>query len=57
LRVGTASGDSPFAYCAAFEPILAIELPETVKRTPIFGPDNELMKGVAYLDTVFQKRG
>jgi SAM-dependent methyltransferase len=42
---------------AAFEPILAIELPETAKKSPIFGPDNELMNGVAYLDTVFQKRG
>lgn len=42
---------------ATFEPVLAMELPKTAKKIPIFGPDNELMRGVEYLDTVFQKRG
>lgn len=40
---------------AAFETILRVKLPDTAKKTPIFGPDNVVMKGVEYPDTVFRK--
>ena len=40
---------------AGFEPILSLESPATGRKTPIFGPDNQLMKGVDYPDTVFRK--
>ena len=41
---------------AAFETILSVKVPAAGKKTPIFGPDNHLMKGVDYYDTVFRKR-
>jgi SAM-dependent methyltransferase len=41
---------------AAFETILRVKLPDTAKKTPIFSPDNELMKGAEYPDTVFRKK-
>jgi SAM-dependent methyltransferase len=40
----------------AFETVLRVENAETIK-TPIFGPDNLLMPGVEYPDTVFRKTG
>jgi hypothetical protein len=41
----------------AFETVLRVENAETAKKTPIFGPDNLLMGGVEYSDTVFRKTG
>lgn len=41
---------------ADFETILSVKPPETAKKTPIFGPDNLLMRGVDYPDTVFRKK-
>jgi SAM-dependent methyltransferase len=42
---------------SAFETILRVKSAETTKKTPIFGPDNLLMAGVEYPDTVFRKTG
>lgn len=39
---------------APFAPILSLPL-QGPKRTPIFGPDNRLLPGVDYPDTVFRK--
>jgi hypothetical protein len=47
--------DAPAAI--AFETILRVENAKTAKKTPIFGPDNLLMSGVEYPDTVFRKTG
>lgn len=44
--------DSPAS--ADFETILSVSFPGTNKRRPIFGPDNRLMSGVDYPDTVFR---
>lgn len=41
----------------AFETILRVENAKAAKKTPIFGPDNLLMAGVEYPDTVFRKTG
>lgn len=46
--------DTPVS--AAFEPVLSLELPQGATTTPIFGPDDELMRDVTYPDTVFRKR-
>jgi hypothetical protein len=46
--------DTPSA--AAFDKILSLKIPDTPKKTPLFGPDNQLMKGVEYPDTVFRKK-
>jgi SAM-dependent methyltransferase len=40
---------------ADFETILRLKLPDTAKKTPLFGPDNLLMSGAEYPDTVFRK--
>jgi SAM-dependent methyltransferase len=40
---------------AAFETILRVKNAETARNTPIFGPNNLLMAGVEYPDTVFRK--
>lgn len=40
---------------AAFEILLSVPFGARVRRTPIFGPDNQLMEGVDYPDTVFRK--
>ena len=42
---------------AAFETVLRVKNAETTNKTPIFGPDNLLMVGVEYPDTVFRKTG
>lgn len=52
---------SNFRLCDApagesFEPILHVERPNAAKDTPLFGPDNRLMKGATYFDTVFRKK-
>jgi SAM-dependent methyltransferase len=39
----------------AFETVLRVNNAETAKKTPIFGPNNLLMAGVEYPDTVFRK--
>jgi 2-polyprenyl-3-methyl-5-hydroxy-6-metoxy-1,4-benzoquinol methylase len=39
-----------------FETIMRLNYPDLADKTPIFGPNNELIPGVDYLDTVFQKR-
>ncbi len=39
---------------AAFEVLLSLPIPPA-RFTPIFGPDNRLMPGVSYPDTVFRK--
>lgn len=39
---------------AKFETILSVPIPGP-KQTPIFGPDNQLMPGLAYSDAVFRK--
>ena len=39
---------------AAFETILRVKLPDTAKKTPLFGSDNMLMSGAEYPDTVFR---
>lgn len=41
---------------AGFETILSIKIPDTEKKTPLFGPDNRLMKESEYPDMVFRKR-
>ena len=38
-----------------FETILRVKIPAAAK-TPIFGPDNQLLPGVEDTDTVFRKR-
>jgi 2-polyprenyl-3-methyl-5-hydroxy-6-metoxy-1,4-benzoquinol methylase len=45
--------DSPAA--AAFETLLSVPFGARAQRTPIFGPDNCLMEGAEYPDTVFRK--
>lgn len=40
----------------AFETIMSVPRPENARASPIFGPDNRLLPGVDYLDTVFRKR-
>jgi len=40
---------------AAFETVLRLKLPDAAKKTPLFGPDNLLMSGAEYPDTVFRK--
>jgi SAM-dependent methyltransferase len=42
---------------ADFETILRVEHAKTANTVPIFGPDNLLMAGVEYPDTVFRKTG
>jgi hypothetical protein len=46
--------DTPAA--AAFETIEGVMVSDSPEKTPIFGPDNLLMKGVQYPDTVFRKK-
>ena len=41
---------------AGFETILRVKHQDGPKKTPIFGPDNLLMSGVDYTDTVFRKK-
>jgi 2-polyprenyl-3-methyl-5-hydroxy-6-metoxy-1,4-benzoquinol methylase len=41
---------------ARFDTILQAPL-RSARQTPIFGPDNALMPGAAYRDTVFRRRG
>ena len=38
-----------------FETVLRVKIPAAAK-TPIFGPDNQLLPGVEHTDTVFRKR-
>jgi 2-polyprenyl-3-methyl-5-hydroxy-6-metoxy-1,4-benzoquinol methylase len=45
--------DSPAA--TAFETLLSVPFGARARRTPIFGPDNCLMVGADYPDTVFRK--
>lgn len=40
---------------ADFETILRVKI-RNPREAPIFGPDNQLMRGVEYLDTVFRKK-
>ncbi len=49
---------SNFRFCdapasAGFEPVFRMR--PSARPTPIFGPDDALMPGVSYLDTVFRK--
>lgn len=46
--------DAPAA--ADFEAVLRVPYPSAGRRPPIFGPDNRLMPGVEYADTVFRKK-
>jgi hypothetical protein len=46
--------DTPAAM--AFDTILSVKIPDTPKKTPLFGPDNLLLKGADYPDTVFRKK-
>ena len=46
--------DTPAA--AAFETILRIKNSGYGQKTPIFGPDDRLMPGVEYQDTIFRKK-
>jgi len=46
--------DTPAA--ADFETILRVPLPAATQKTPIFGPDNQLMAGIDYPDTGFRKK-
>jgi 2-polyprenyl-3-methyl-5-hydroxy-6-metoxy-1,4-benzoquinol methylase len=46
--------DTPAA--AAFEMILRVKMPDNAEKTPVFGPDDRLMPGVEYRDTVFRKK-
>jgi len=41
---------------ADFETILSIDYHDPEKKTPIFGPSNQLMTGVTFPDTVFRKK-
>lgn len=41
---------------AGFETILRVKHEDGPKKTPIFGPDNLLMSGMDYPDTVFRKK-
>lgn len=41
---------------ASFETIQRLQYSDKVKATPIFGPDNRLIEGVKYFDTVFRKQ-
>ena len=52
---------SNFRLCDApagrdFETILQVALPQGTAGTPLFGPDNLLLSGADYPDTVFRKR-
>ena len=40
---------------AGFKTILNVEIPQP-ERLPLFGPDNRLLSGVSYPDTVFRKK-
>jgi 2-polyprenyl-3-methyl-5-hydroxy-6-metoxy-1,4-benzoquinol methylase len=40
---------------AAFETVLKVEIGQP-ERLPLFGPDNRLLSGVVYPDTVFRKK-
>lgn len=51
---------SNFRLCDAlagsdFETIFSIEYIDPEQRTPLFGPDNRILTGVAYPDAVFRK--
>jgi hypothetical protein len=46
--------DTPAA--AAFETIEGVTVSDSSEKTPIFGPDNLLMKRIEYPDTVFRKK-
>ncbi len=46
-------GDAPAA--AEFETALAVDIPKGY-WTPVFGPDNQLIEGATYRDTVFRKK-
>jgi hypothetical protein len=39
---------------AAFETMLRVKIPDAAQKTPLFGPDNLLLKGIEYPDTVFR---
>lgn len=41
---------------AAFETVLSLKVPERAEKTPLFGPDNRLIPGAEYPDTVFRKK-
>jgi SAM-dependent methyltransferase len=45
--------DTPLAQ--AFETLLSVKWTAASQKTPLFGPDNQLMDGVEYPDTVFRK--
>ena len=52
---------SNFRFCdtataANFATVLSVPFPVNGQRTPIFGPDNRLMRGIEYTDTVFRKK-
>ena len=52
---------SNFRLCDApaggdFETILSVKTPAAAPKTPLFGPDNQLMKGIKYPDAVFRKK-
>ena len=41
---------------AAFETLFSVKMPDAQRQVPIFGPDNRLLKGVDYPDTVFRMK-
>ena len=43
------------AAAAAFETIHSVKNPDGSKRTPLFDPDDRLLSGADYADTVFRK--
>ena len=40
----------------AFEPLLRVKFSDRGGKTPLFGPDNRLMAGIEYPDTVFRNK-
>lgn len=46
--------DTPAAV--DFETMLRLPLPDQARKTPLFGPDNCLLEGIEYPDTVFRKK-
>ncbi|HEX4410998.1 MAG TPA: class I SAM-dependent methyltransferase [Xanthobacteraceae bacterium] len=46
--------DTPTA--PMFETVLRVGFPKNSQQTPLFGPDNRLLAGIEYPDTVFRKK-
>jgi hypothetical protein len=46
--------DTPIA--GDFETIMSVPLGAATQKTPLFGADNQLLRGVEYPDTVFRKK-